>query len=81
VPALRPGGRIAIVEQEFDDPIARKWDKPEDRITPAQVREWMAAVGFERVAEFDIFSAAKSPPGTGMPARWFVVYRARTSSP
>jgi predicted methyltransferase len=81
VPALRPGGRIAIVEQEYDDPIAKKWDLPEDRITPKQVQGWMAAVGFELAAEFDIFSAAKNLPGTGMPARWFVVYRARTTSP
>jgi len=81
VPALKPGGRIAIVEQEYDDPIAKTWDLPEDRITPAQVQGWMAAVGFERVAEFDIFSAAKNPPGTGMPARWFVVYRGRSTSP
>lgn len=79
VPALRPGGRIAIVEQEYDDPIAKTWDLPEDRITPAQVQAWMAGVGFELAGEFDLFSAAKNPPGTGMPARWFVVYRARTS--
>lgn len=80
VAALKPGGRIAIVEQEYDDPIAKKWDQPEDRITPEQVREWMAAVGFELVAEFDMFRAAKNPPGTGMPARWFVVYRAAAKS-
>jgi predicted methyltransferase len=74
VSELKPGGRIAIVEQEFDDPIAKKWDKPEDRITPEQVKGWMANVGFELKAAFDIFEGAKNPPGTGMPARWFVVY-------
>ena len=74
VSELKPTGRIAIVEQEFDDPIAKKWDKPEDRITREQVKGWMAAVGFEQKAEFDIFEGAKNPPGTGMPARWFVVY-------
>lgn len=71
---LKPGGRIAIVEQEFDDPIAKKWDKPEDRITREQVKGWMATVGFEKQAEFDIFQGAKNPKGTGMPERWFVLY-------
>jgi precorrin-6B methylase 2 len=75
-PALKPGGRIAIVEQEFDDPIAKKWDKDEDRITREQLAAWMKAVGFSFVAEFDIFQGANNPSGAGMPARWFVVYRA-----
>ena len=72
--SLKPGGRIAIVEQEFDDPIAKKWDQPEDRITREQVKGWMATVGFELQSEFDIFQGAKNPKGTGMPERWFVVY-------
>lgn len=71
---LKPTGRIAIVEQEFDDPIAKKWDIDADRITPEQVKGWMAAVGFELQAEFDTFQGANNPAGAGMPARWFVVY-------
>jgi Methylase involved in ubiquinone/menaquinone biosynthesis len=71
---LKPNGRIAIIEQEFDDPIAKKWDKAEDRITPEQVKAWMAAVGFELKASFDTFKGANNPPGTDMPERWFVVY-------
>ena len=74
VPYLTPTGRIAIVEQDFDDPIAKKWDLPEDRITPEQLKGWMAAVGFRQVAEFDIFKGANNPKGTDMPERWFVVY-------
>lgn len=74
VSQLKPGGRIAIIEQEFDDPIAKKWDKPEDRITREQVHGWMAEVGFELKAESDMFQGAQNPPGTGMPDRWFVVY-------
>jgi len=78
---LKPEGRIAIIEQEFDDPIARKWDRPEDRITKEQVRAWMAHVGFQLVAEFDIFQGTHNPQGAGMPERWFVVYgRAAHSS-
>jgi len=71
---LKPDGRIAIVEQEFDDPIARTWDVDADRITREQVTAWMASVGFELQAELDMFQGAKNPGGTGMPARWFVVY-------
>ena len=74
VAELKPTSRIAIIEQEFDDPIAKKWDKDEDRITTAQLKEWMASVGFHQTAEFDIFKGKNNPPGTGMPERWFVVY-------
>ena len=73
-PHLKPGGRIAIVEQEFDDPIAKKWDRPEDRITNEQLRVWMTNVGFDQVAAFDMFQGANNPKGAGMPERWFVVY-------
>jgi precorrin-6B methylase 2/mono/diheme cytochrome c family protein len=72
---LKPGGRIAIVEQEFDDPIAKKWDVPEDRITREQVSTWMATIGFHLVGEFDTFQGKNNPAGTGMPERWFVVYQ------
>lgn len=80
VSQLKPGGRIAIIEQEFDDPIAKKWDEDVDRITREQVKEWMAAVGFELKAEFDLFHGARNPKGTGMPARWFVIYGAHSST-
>jgi SAM-dependent methyltransferase len=72
--SLKPSGRIAIIEQEYDDPIAKKWDVPEDRITKDQVRTWMANVGFHLVADYDIFQGENNPKGTGMPQRWFVVY-------
>ncbi len=71
---LKPTGRIAIIEQEFEDPIAKKWDKPEDRITRDQVKAWMANVGFVLQNEFDTFQGANNPPGLGLPERWFVVY-------
>ena len=71
---LKPDARIVIIEQEYDDPIAKKWDVPEDRITAEQVDEWMANVGFELVDEFDLFQGDENPPGAGMPERWFVVY-------
>lgn len=73
--ALRPGGRIAIIEQEFDDPIARRWDRPEDRITREQVRDWMSGAGFDFVRELDLFQGPHNPTGAGMPERWFVIYQ------
>lgn len=79
-PGLKPGGRIVIVEQEFDDPIAKKWDRPEDRITRQQVRSWMALAGFELEREIDLFQGPNNPPGAGMPERWFVVYRRQGGS-
>lgn len=77
VDALKPGGRIAIVEQEYDDPVAKKWDVPENRITVEQLDVWMTNIGFERVNSFDLFQGANNPPGAGMPERWFVVYAKR----
>jgi SAM-dependent methyltransferase/mono/diheme cytochrome c family protein len=72
--SLKPDGRIVIIEQEFDDPIAKKWDVPEDRITREQVDGWMSRVGFHLLAAYDIFQGANNPKDAGMPARWFVVY-------
>ena len=72
--SLKPDGRIAIIEQEYDDPIAQKWDIPEDRITKDQVDAWMSKIGFHLVDEFDIFQGDNNPKGAGMPERWFVVY-------
>lgn len=72
--ALTPTGRIAIIEQEFNDPIARKWDVPENRITREMVDTWMTNVGLRKVGDFDIFQGANNPAGAGMPERWFVVY-------
>ena len=80
VASLKPGGRIAIVEQEFDDPIAKKWDIPEDRITPQQLAQWMSGIGFELIASFDIFQGENNPAGAGMPERWFVVYGRATGT-
>jgi precorrin-6B methylase 2/mono/diheme cytochrome c family protein len=77
---LKAGGRVAIVEQEFDDPIAKKWDKPEDRITREQVQGWMANVGMHLASEFDIFLGKNNPTSAGMPERWFVVYTTTTNA-
>ena len=61
--SVKPDGRIAIIEQEFDDPIAKKWDVPEDRITPEQLAQWMSGIGFELTDSFDIFQGENNPRG------------------
>jgi len=71
---LKPDGRIAIIEQEYNDPIAMKWDVPENRITREQVDTWMSNIGFQLVDELDLFQGENNPPGAGMPERWFVIY-------
>ena len=80
VSELKPGGHIAIIEQEFNDPIAKKWDFPQDRITKDQVKTWMANVGFHLIGDFDIFEGKNNPKGTGLPQRWFVVYARGSAS-
>jgi len=78
--SVKPGGRIAIIEQEFDDPIAKKWDIPGNRITPEQLEGWMSGIGFELIDSFDIFHGRNNPGGAGMPERWFVVYGRQTQA-
>jgi hypothetical protein len=78
--SLKPNGRIAIIEQEYDDPIAQRWDVPEVRITPEQVEKWMTEVGLKLVDEFDLFQDDNNPAGTGMPERWFFVYARASES-
>jgi SAM-dependent methyltransferase len=78
--SVTPGGRIAIVEQEFNDPIAKKWDIPEDRITREQLEQWMFNIGFALIDTFDIFQGENNPVGAGMPERWFVVYGRRPAA-
>ena len=78
--SVRPGGRIAVIEQEYDDPIARKWVIPEDRITPEQLQQWMSNIGFDLIDTFDIFQGENNPVGARMPERWFVVYGRRPAA-
>ncbi len=77
---LKPDGHIVIIEQEYDDPIAKKWDVPENRITREQVDFWMSNIGFQLVDEFDLFQGENNPSGAGMPERWFVVYARAAAS-
>ncbi len=63
--AVAPSGKALAVDI---------WPDLLDYTTREQVKTWMADVGFQLTAEFDIFQGANNPTGTGMPERWFVVY-------
>jgi len=55
----RPG----YLEILADDPIAKKWDIPGNRITPEQLAGWMSGIGFELIDSFDIFQGENNPGG------------------
>ncbi len=48
-------GRVAIIDFNKDHPDAPHRDDPALQITLEQVKQWMAAVGFEVVQEFTLF--------------------------
>ena len=49
---LTPEGRVAIIDFDKNNPGAAHRDDPELQITLEQVKQWMAAVGFDVLQEF-----------------------------
>ena len=75
VSELKPTGRIAIIEQEFNDPIAiRSGTNPKIALPPSRCGTGWPRSDSSRRRSFDTFKGKNNPPGTGMPERWFVVY-------
>lgn len=66
--ALRPGGRLVLIEYRADDPTVRI--KPLHTMTEAQARREMAAVGLEWVRTEDF-----------LPQQHFMVFRRPAASP
>jgi ubiquinone/menaquinone biosynthesis C-methylase UbiE len=58
---IRPGGRIAVIDYYPERGGHRT--QPELQITKEQTADWMAAAGFKKSAEFELF-----------PDKWFIVY-------
>lgn len=63
-PYMKPDGRIAVIELAA---TGSHKDEPSLIVTKDQVKDWMAAVGFSPVEEFDGLTEGK----------WFVVYGRR----
>ena len=62
---LKPGGRIAIIEMDKNDPKTPHRNQPELLVGREEVEQWMSDAGFRQVEEYpDLF------PGT----KWFVVF-------
>jgi cyclopropane fatty-acyl-phospholipid synthase-like methyltransferase len=61
---IKPGGRIALIEMNRDDPKTPHRKNPEMLLSKEQVKSWMADAGFHPAEEFDLF---------GLP-KWFIVY-------
>ena len=64
---IKPGGRIALIEMNRDDPKTSHRNNPEMLLSKDEVKNWMAAAGFQPAEEFDLF---------GFP-KWFIVYSKR----
>jgi len=62
---IRPAGRIALIEMDEHAPQTPHRDQKELVLSRAQVDQWMAALGFHPVEEFDLFEGKK----------WFVIYQ------
>ncbi len=62
---MRPGGRIAIIEMDKNDPNTPHRNQPELLVSREEIMGWMSDAGFKLVAEHaDLF------PGT----KWFLVF-------
>jgi 2-polyprenyl-3-methyl-5-hydroxy-6-metoxy-1,4-benzoquinol methylase len=64
---IKPRGRIALIEMNRDDPKTSHRNNPEMLLSKDEVKNWMAAAGFQPTEEFDLF---------GLP-KWFIIYSKR----
>lgn len=63
---LKPGGRIAIIEMNKDDPNTPHKNQPELLVSREQIFQWMSDAGFKLAEEHpDLF------PGT----KWFLIFK------
>jgi ubiquinone/menaquinone biosynthesis C-methylase UbiE len=62
---IKPGGRIAIIEMDKNDPNTPHKNQPELLVSREQITQWTSDAGFKLVQEYpDVF------PGT----KWFLVF-------
>jgi 2-polyprenyl-3-methyl-5-hydroxy-6-metoxy-1,4-benzoquinol methylase len=64
---IKPTGRIAVIDNNRDDPKTPHRNSPEMLLSKDEVMNWMAAAGFYPSEEFDLFGNRK----------WFIIYARR----
>lgn len=62
---IKPGGRVAIIEMNKDDPNTGHKNQPELLVARAEILQWMSDAGFKLAEEHsDLFPGAK----------WFLIF-------
>jgi arsenite methyltransferase len=57
---IKPGGRVAIVDPDPNDPEGAHRNQPEMLVSKAEIDQWMKAAGFQMVEQIDLFSGTKN---------------------
>lgn len=57
---IKPGGRVAIVDPDPDDPEGAHKNQPEMLVSKAEIEQWMKAAGFQKVEEINLFPGKKN---------------------
>ena len=57
---IKPGGRVAIVDPDPDDPEGAHRNQPELLVSKAEIDQWMKAAGFQMVEQIDLFPGKKN---------------------
>lgn len=61
---IKPGGRVAMIENEATNPNPMQQHKPEMLMKKEDVQKWMEAAGFHSMETIDLFPGKK----------WFILY-------
>ena len=57
---IKPGGRVAIVDPDSEDPEGAHRNQPDMLVSKAEIEQWMKAAGFQMVEQIDLFPGKKN---------------------
>ena len=57
---IKPGGRVAIVDPDSEDPEGAHRNQPDMLVSKAEIDQWMKAAGFQMVEQIDLFPGKKN---------------------